>query len=260
MTDVHHAAQQGFGAEAGAYARGRPDYPPAIETWIRQALLDGSSAPVVDLGAGTGKLTRRLQAMALNVVAIEPVEGMRAEFARQLPAVQILPGMAEAIPLDTGVAQALLCAQAFHWFANSAALAEIHRVLKPGGRFGLIWNVRDETVDWVAAITRIITPYEGDTPRWHTGDWRKPFDGRYFSEPELTCLRYSHVGSPQSVIMDRFLSVSFIAALPAAEKARVAEQLRALIADHPALRGKATLEFPYQTQAYMCRRLDPNGQ
>ena len=110
-------------------------------------------------------------------------------------------------------------------------------------------------MDWVAAITAIITPYEGDTPRFHSGKWREAFTGEYFSAPEMTCFPYNHVGSPQEVIMDRFLSVSFIAALPAAEKAEVTAQLRNLIATHPALKGRDTVAFPYQTQAYVCQRL-----
>jgi hypothetical protein len=111
-------------------------------------------------------------------------------------------------------------------------------------------------VDWVAEITRIITPYEGDTPRFHTGQWRQPFRGPHFAHPELTCFNYSHSGPAETVIMNRFLSVSFIAALPEAEKAVVTEQLRELIKTHPALRGRDSIDFPYQTQAYVCRRLD----
>lgn len=178
------------------------------------------------------------------------------EFSKYLPGTRILEGTAESIPLKDGVADALICAQAFHWFANETTLREIHRVLKPGGRLGLIWNVRDESVDWVDAITKIITPYEGDAPRFHTGDWRSPFKGSYFTEPELTCFKQIHEGSAESVILDRFLSVSFIAALPSAEKKVVTEKLLTLIQTHPALRRGKTIEFPYQTHAYLCRRLD----
>lgn len=256
MTGVHKTAQLGFSTEARTYAHGRPDYPGALKTWLRETLAITPGSTVIDLGAGTGKFTRLLKSLEINLVAVEPVEAMRAELAKNLPDVKIVEGTAESIPLEAGSAKALVCAQAFHWFATEAALTEIHRLLQPNGRLGLIWNVRDESVDWVAATTDIITPYEGDTPRFNNGNWRQPFTGRYFSAPEVTCFPYTHTGSPQEVIIDRFMSVSFIAALPPAEKANVLEQLRALIQSHPALRGRETIEFPYQTQAYVCHRLD----
>jgi len=255
MTGVHTSAQQGFSTQAVTYAQGRPDYPRQLTGWLTDALQINPHSTVIDLGAGTGKFTRLLNTVAPTLIAVEPVEAMGAQLKKLLPQVRLLSGTAEAIPLEAATADALVCAQAFHWFSTEAALAEIHRVLKPDGRLGLIWNVRDESVDWVAAITEIITPYEGDTPRFHTGRWREAFTGEYFSTPEMTCFPYSHVGSPQEVIMDRFLSVSFIAALPPAEKAQVTEQLQALINTHPALRGRETVAFPYQTQAYRSQRL-----
>jgi SAM-dependent methyltransferase len=255
MTVVHKAAQVGFSTQAGTYTQGRPDYPGEISGWLATTLKIAPDSTVIDLGAGTGKFTRLLQPLTSSLIAVEPVEAMRLEFARNVPDVKIIEGTAQAIPLDDESADALVCAQAFHWFAHSTALAQMHRVLKPDGRLGLIWNVRDESVDWVAAITEIITPYEGDTPRFHTGQWRQPFDGRYFSQPEVTCFNYTHSGSPEAVIMDRFLSVSFIAALPAEDKAAVTAQLRTLIQTHPALRDRDTIAFPYQTQAWASRRL-----
>jgi len=256
MTGVHKTAQQGFSTAAGAYAHGRPDYPAALKTWFKETLGITPGSTVVDLGAGTGKFTRLLKSSDIDLVAVEPIEAMRAEFAKHLPDVRIIAGTAESIPLESGSAQALVCAQAFHWFSTEAALAEIHRVLQPNGRLGLIWNVRDESVDWMAAITNILSPYEGDTPRFRTGNWRLPFNGRHFSSPELTRFPYTQVGSAQEVIIERFMSVSFIATLPPAEKAKVVEQLQALIQSHPALRGRETIEVPYQTEAYVCRRLD----
>ena len=255
MTGVHTSAQKGFSTQAVTYAQGRPDYPRQLTGWLADTLGIDAQSTVIDLGAGTGKFTRLLSTLAPTLIAVEPVAQMGAQLTKLLPDVRLLEGTAEAIPLPPSSADALVCAQAFHWFSTPAALAEIHRVLKPDGRLGLVWNVRDESVGWVAAITEIITPYEGDTPRFHTGRWREAFTGKYFSDPEMTCFPYHHVGSPQEVIMDRFLSVSFIAALPAAQKAKVTVQLQALIDTHPDLRGRDTVAFPYQTQAYVCRRL-----
>lgn len=256
MAGIQKVAQLGYSSQASTYAKGRPSYPIELQAWLRDALDIRPGATVIDLGAGTGKFTRLLSSMESDVVAVEPVDAMRAEFAKDLPNIKVLKGTAESIPVESGTAQALICAQAFHWFANETALAEIHRVLKPNGRLGLVWNVRDESVDWVAAITDIITPYEGDTPRFHTGAWRLPFKGHYFSDPELTCFGHTHSGSAKEVIIDRILSVSFIAALPPSEKAKVTEQLQNLVQTHPSLRRRETIEFPYQTQAYLCRRLD----
>ncbi|QEL55030.1 class I SAM-dependent methyltransferase [Chromobacterium paludis] len=256
MSAIREEAQQGFSREAAAYDRGRPEYAPELAAWLREALGLGQGAAVLDLGAGTGKFTRLLVDAAGRVAAVEPVDEMRAQLQARLPGVQAMAGTAEAIPLPDASMDAVVCAQAFHWFASEAALAEIHRVLKPGGRLGLVWNVRDESCDWVAQITELMKPYEGDTPRFHTGEWRRPFEaGRHFAAPELTTLGHRHVGPPERVIVDRFLSVSFIAALPDDEKRRFAEALRRLIATHPDLRGRGEVAFPYRTEAYCCSRL-----
>lgn len=255
MTGVHASAQQGFSTQAVTYAQGRPDYPRQLTGWLTEALGVDAQSTVIDLGAGTGKFTRLLSTLAPTLIAVEPVQAMGAQLSKLLPDVRLVDGTADSMPLAAASADAVVCAQAFHWFSTQAALQEIHRVLKPEGRLGLVWNVRDESVAWVAAITAIITPYEGDTPRFHTGRWREAFTGELFSAPELSCFPYSHVGSPQEVIMDRFLSVSFIAALPDADKAKVTAQLQDLIDTHPDLRGRDTVAFPYQTQAYVCRRL-----
>ncbi|HUN93459.1 MAG TPA: methyltransferase domain-containing protein [Burkholderiaceae bacterium] len=254
MATIHAAAATGFAAEAQAYARGRPEYPVALHDWLANVLGVGPGRSVVDLGAGTGKFTKLLVASGADVSAIEPVDEMRALLARNLPAVRTLAGTAQSMPIAEAAADAVVCAQAFHWFAEVAALREIHRVLKPGGALGLVWNVRDASVDWVRRITEIISPYEGDAPRHHKGEWRKPFDSGLFSPLEASTFRHEHVGPPREVILDRFLSVSFIAALPAAEKDLVAQRLSELAATHPDLRGRDAIAFPYVTEAYVCRR------
>ncbi|MHC6225591.1 class I SAM-dependent methyltransferase [Pseudomonas sp. X10] len=256
MNDVHTSASAGYAMQSDTYEQGRPGYPPALQAWLRDGLGVGAGRPVLDLGAGTGKFTRLLSTLGAQVTAVEPVAQMRQQFSARLPGVAVLEGTAQHLPVASASQDAVVCAQAFHWFAEAASLAEIHRVLKPGGRLGLVWNVRDESVDWVAQVTRIITPYEGDTPRFHTGRWRQAFDGRYFDEPQVTYLPHAHEGSPQTVIIERCLSVSFIAALPAEQQADVLAQLQELIAQHPDLRGRERIAFPYQTQAYLCRRRD----
>jgi len=254
MPKIHPTAHQGYSEAAQTYAQGRPDYPPEILPWLTDTLSITANKNAVDLGAGTGKFTKLLAQTGANIIAIEPVEAMRAQLTLSLPDVQTLPGTADAIPLDTASADAVLCAQSFHWFATEAVLQEIHRVLKPSGKLGLIWNVRDESVDWVVAITEIITPYEGSAPRFYKGDWRIPFNGRYFTPLEQTNFTYEHVGTPQQVILDRCLSVSFIAALPDDEKTIIANKLQTLIASHPALRQKDTISLPHRTEAYWCSR------
>ena len=179
---------------------------------------------------------------------------MRAQLLRDVPGVVALAATAQAMPLADASVDAVVCAQAFHWFATEQALHEIARVLRPGGKLGLVWNLRDESVDWVAAITRIISPYEADTPRFRKGDWRALFPNAQFSELTETVLSHSHRGSAEEVILDRMLSVSFIAALPAAAHAQVRSQLEALIGSHRELKGRPAIDFPYQTHAFCSTR------
>ncbi len=149
---VHHAAAQGFGAAAEAYQRARPDYPAVLADWLHDELDLAPGRVVVDLGAGTGKFTPFLRATGARVVAVEPVEAMRAALVAAHPDVEALAGEAERLPLADASVDAIVCAQSFHWFARPAALAEMRRVLKPGGALGLVWNVRDARVAWVATL------------------------------------------------------------------------------------------------------------
>jgi len=252
---IHHAAAEGFAANAGGYARGRPDYPPALDRWLHDAVHLAPDRSVVDLGAGTGKFTPRLLATGARVIAIEPVDAMRARLAADFPQVDALAGSAEDMPLDDASVDAVACAQAFHWFANAAALAELARVVRRGGVLALIWNVRDESVPWVRRITDLITPYEGDAPRYHRGDWRRVFPAAGFGPLVEARFPHAHVGPPEVVIVERFLSVSFIAALPDDERARFADRLRGLIGDEPSFAGKEEISFPYETVAYQAVRL-----
>lgn len=251
MTEpIHAAAQRGYTNAPDSYQRGRPEYPQALATWLDTQLGVRAGVRVVDLGAGTGKFTKLLERTGAAVTAVEPVDAMRAKLSESLPDVRALAGTAEALPLADGAADALVCAQAFHWFANGRALREMHRVLRPGGQLGLVWNVRDESCDWVAAITEIVQPYEGDAPRFYTGQWKRPFEGQALFAPLRQALfPHSHVGSFEQVVIDRISSVSFIAALPQAEREAVQARLRSLQLRFVALR-EPVIAFPYVTQAY----------
>ena len=253
---VHNAAQTGYSQQAQTYARGRPDYPPALGLWLQESLGLSQGKQVADVGAGTGKFCPLLLATGAEVSAVEPVDAMRAEIRMRLPTVRCLAATAQATGLPTAGVDAIVCAQAFHWFASLATLDEFARVLRPSGSLGLIWNVRDESVDWVAALTAIMTPHEGDAPRFYKGDWRQVFPHPAFTELQESRFAYQHSGPPQAVIVDRVMSVSFIAALPADGQALVREQVQHLIDHHPALRGQTTVDFPYYTLAYHARRRD----
>lgn len=254
-TTIHHSASDGFAAKADHYVRGRPDYPDNVLSWLRERLDLGAGKTVVDLGAGTGKFTAYLVKTGADVIAIEPVAQMREKLTTALPSVEAHAGTAEAIPLPDASVDAVTCAQAFHWFATPAALKEIHRVLKPGGKLGLIWNVRDESVGWIAQLTRIINQHEGDAPRYASGAWKKVFPFEGLSPLQVDHFQHGHTGTPEDVVINRVRSTSFIAALPADVEAKVVAQLRDLIASEPTLAGKDVVTVPYTTAAFYAEKI-----
>ena len=135
-TSIHDAAAKGFARAAGAYADGRPGYPAEIDSWLRETLGLRTGCVALDLGAGTGKLTSRLIDTGARVIAVEPVDAMLGILTGALPGVDARIGTADEIPLGDQTVDAVVCAQSFHWFAFASALAEIRRVLKPGGEAG----------------------------------------------------------------------------------------------------------------------------
>ncbi len=247
MIEVHHAAQSGFSKASSASVSGRPGYPKKIDSWLRDTLGMCSNKLVVDLGAGTGKFTAHLVQTGADVIAVEPVQPMLDELRRSYPSVCAKEGSAIGIPLDDESADALFCAQAFHWFASTETLDEIKRVLKPGGILGLIWNIRDETFDWVAALSRIMIPYEEGTPRFHEGQWRSVFPADGFAELLEVKFEHVHRGHFETVVVDRIMSVSFIASLSPRQREEVNRQIRRLVNSYPDLSDETDVRFPYQT-------------
>jgi SAM-dependent methyltransferase len=155
VTDADEWARRGssFGSVAAAYAEHRPGYPVAAVRWcVAPVGRDIGSLRVLDLGAGTGKLTALLAELGAEVTAVEPDPAMREELARQLSSARALAGSAEQIPLPDASVDAVLCGQSMHWFDLSRALPEISRVLVPGGTLGALWNSDDDRVPWVAGL------------------------------------------------------------------------------------------------------------
>jgi SAM-dependent methyltransferase len=239
---------------ADAYERGRPEYPPEAVAHVLQEFRIGPASTVLDLAAGTGKFTRQLVPSGARVVAVEPVAGMRAKLTEQVPGVTPLEGTAEAIPLPDGTVDAVTVAQAFHWFQGTEALAEIRRVLRPGGGLALIWNVRDESVDWVRRLSDLMDPHGGGAPRYHTGLWRQPFAyPNGFTPLRVVRFPFAHEGTPDQIV-DRAGSTSFVAGLPDAERKRLLDDVRHMLQEHPLTRGKERIPFPYLTEVHTCVR------
>jgi SAM-dependent methyltransferase len=208
---------------------------------------------VLDLAAGTGKLTRQLMATGATLVAVEPVAAMRAQLAR-LAAGEVLGGTAEAIPLRDGSLDAVTVGQAFHWFDAGRAVAELGRVLRPGGRLGLIWNARDESRPWVAEIGAILDRHAGDAPRYRDGRWRAAFDAADRFTP-LRHRAFHHLHHlDRAAVLDRFASISFIAALPDTARARVLDEIGRVIDAESSPAGQDRIGLPYRTDLYWCER------
>lgn len=229
-----------FGAAAAEYERGRPSYPSAAVDW----LLPPGAGRVLDLGAGTGKLTRELVKRGLDVVAVEPLDAMREQLSRVLPEVTVLAGTAEQIPLDDNSVDAVVVAQAWHWMNADLAVPEVARVLTAGGLLGLLWNIRDHREDWVAELGRILYR-RGDRDAYRTA----PIIGPPFGPVRRLDFEWSQELTAET-LLDLVASRSYVITLPAADRAAVLEEVRGLVTRHPALVADGGIVLPYVTECY----------
>jgi SAM-dependent methyltransferase len=245
MTDLHPAAARGFSRSADAYERGRPEYPREALDWLAARLGLAPGRRVLDLAAGTGKLTRELVRTGAAVTAVEPVAEMRSLLP---PEARSLEGTAEAIPLDAASVDAVTVAQAFHWFDGERALAEIHRVLVPGARLALVWNRRgSDPVN--AAIEELLAPHRGEVPTHHGGAWRGVLERTpLFGPAEDRRFENAQVLNADG-LADRVGSTSFVAALGPGPRAALLDEVRALA-------GEGTVELAYTTELEVFRRVD----
>lgn len=249
--DVHPAVA-GFDGKAQEYEKGRPDYPAPAVAWLQEALRMGPGSTVVDLAAGTGKLTRQLVASGARVLAVEPVAGMRAVLEETVPEAEVLEGTAERIPLAGNSVDAVTVGQAFHWFRGEEALTEIYRVLRPGARLGLVWNRRDLAQPFQSELQEIFARYRGATPSHGSDQWKAAFATTELFGP----LTVAHFPMEQALDRDqlvaRVLSVSFMAQLPEREQAAAAQQTIALTERHG-----VPVVLHHVTETYWCEAVAP---
>jgi ubiquinone/menaquinone biosynthesis C-methylase UbiE len=225
-----HQTAAAFSSAASVYEQTRPDYPPEALGWLGEHLALGPGRRVLDLAAGTGKLTRGLVDQGATVIAVEPVEGMRRTLAGAVPGAGVVAGVAQAIPLGTETVDALTVAQAMHWFATVPAVEEMHRVLRPGSPLAVVWNRRVLSDPLQAALQRLMAPLRGTTPTGESGEWRRVLRDAGGSAPWF--VPEAQLRAPWSQPIDvegvagRVASVSFVAAMAGADRERLLAEVR----------------------------------
>lgn len=244
MSELQHPDSRTFEEVAELYERVRPSYPDEAVTWLADQLGIDATSTVLDLGAGTGKLTRVLIGRTAHVIAVEPGPEMLAQLRRAVPDAEAILGAAEAIPLPDDAVDAVVCGQSFHWFRTDEALHEIQRVLRAGGGLGLIWNMRDPDDPLQEEISALLEPFvpPGRPPLRASVT---AFVGRTFGELASHAVSFEQALDADGVV-GRMRSISFVAAAPASRRRELEEALRALVA----ARG-GRVPFRYRTEVFV---------
>jgi SAM-dependent methyltransferase len=240
FADRRRVQANSFGGAASVYERARPGYPDVAIDW----LLPSGNPQVVDLGAGTGKLTRLIAARNVEVTAIDPSVGMLEQLRQGLPTVPALQGAAEQLPLHNDSFDAVLVGQAWHWVDVARASAEVARVLRPGGRLGLVWNHRDERVDWVRELTEIVSAGVD-----HAGsDPGNPEFGPEFGQIEYLVTEWRSPMTPAG-LLELVASRSYFIVAAEPDQRAITTAIRDLLERHPQLAGRDLFDLPYVTYA-----------
>jgi ubiquinone/menaquinone biosynthesis C-methylase UbiE len=246
VENVHPVAAAGFSAAADVYERARPSYPSAAVEWLSQRVGLHEGRTVVDVGAGTGKLTRLLVPTGARVIAVEPLPEMLAKLVEAVPGTEAMLGSAESLPLADNSADVVTVAQAFHWFDLDRALPELQRVLRPGGALVLIWNSRHLDDPLQERLEKLLAPVRHENPAQLEQAWQGrleasplfgPLESRGFSFEQ----RFS-VGD----LCDRVSSTSFVAAMPIAEREGLLDSVRELVRGTP-----EPFPFRYVTEVFV---------
>lgn len=249
---THTEAKIGYAQPKQSYEQGRPSYPKGAVTTLLHKINVTENSKVLEVGAGSGKFTKLLVSDFPNLTASEPVQGMIDQFSINLPKTPIYKASAESLPFPDQIFDSVVCAQAFHWFDSKEALIEFSRVLKKRGTLGFIWNTKDTSYEWVAQLEGLIDDYQGETPRYKTGQWKSAFSSnpQIFSPLEKEIFSYEHEGTKETIIQ-RVLSTSFIAALPNAEKEKVKEKAEHILSQYFTNSNKMIM--PYITEIYWAK-------
>ena len=280
---VHEVAAKGFEVNIDAYERARPSYPEGAVRAVAAGLCarGGQGAPlkVLEIGAGTGKFTRRLLGElagragpgGVSLTAVEPAAAMRAAFAAAVvdapgvvpdgAEVSVEAGAADALPAADGSVDLVVVAQAFHWFANEEVVAEMARVLAPGGRLALVWNMEDRTAPWVASLRDAYEVYEGSAPQYRQGKWKQVWTTATAKEAFAPLAHVQVAWSMPAdlkTIWERIKSKSYISLLDDARREALQAKVTALALEaHPQLaeQAGASVAYPYHTDGYITHKL-----
>ncbi|MBW3589332.1 MAG: class I SAM-dependent methyltransferase [Actinobacteria bacterium] len=245
---------QSFGEVADDYDRGRPGYSPEAIDFLTREFSITSQTNVLDVGAGTGKLTAQILSTGADVAALEPVEGMRRRLEENLPDVRIVGGSAESIMLANESIDIIVCGQSFHWFHTEKALRDFYRVLRPGGGLALLWNHREVSAGWTEEVTRIMDRHEPAARQLDASTtWPNDFERvGLFSPLQKQQFEHSQVVDLKTLLA-AVKSRSYIASLNEPDQRRVLDEVLELVETHPDLKDRDVFELPYITDLYWSR-------
>jgi SAM-dependent methyltransferase len=246
---IDDRARLGFAA-AEHYDSYRPSYPPEAIAYLREAARITARSTVVDLAAGTGLMTRLLPPVG-RLIAVEPLPEMRQVLAARVPEAEVVMGAGEHTPLPAAVADAVVIAQAFHWFANSDAVEEIARILRPTGVLALVWNVRDSSDPFMERLYAVLAPHRQQSPGHDSTPWQRLFEAedtplRLTSEKTFSWQEPITLGH----LKGRVLSTSYIALLDNPGQRAVMQQLETLVGS---VVDEAPVLMKHRTEVHIAR-------